>query len=397
MPKPTKQTPVAPAIDPEVLAKEYIEGLIKKLQSEDQINQAVKSGQIMKVTRLINKDGKEISVFSDTETLKSAKDLFDEKGNKRKAVGSDIKMGQIERESMDEKNNITKHMEDFAYIDSVDAKGNKTKTGIPFIYKDEVRTNNEMNRYLRQENISDWEKIALVAVYFDAGSDVILAHRSAGKIQEYMNSIQVNVAKELRSVAGFSNVPGFEPSKEMMEKLTSLLGKTKQLGEQAEFSILLNGQLAEIAALQKKMLGNRESSEDLKATYQMKYEFLESASEKIKEYQKTQDLPSLSQWISVVYEVEMERSKKQGKFNQQIEKLHDIVMGYERNLNLKPAAKAETPQLHAAGGLGMFGKSGVADSSHVQGFKPREAGQSSEQSKVEKEQVEPSSIKVGKP
>jgi hypothetical protein len=189
------------------LAKTYINGIITAFSSPLNINAAVKERQI-----IINDPSK-----GNRQTLSAVRDQFDPDTGNQKADAL-----------------FTLHNPD--------------------------RVAGERNRYLSPE-MSEWEKIAFAAVYFKAGSDMTAANLNNPMAMRCIDAIQVIIANELRTVAGFTHPRGYELNEFATAQLTNFL-KTEKLNSiaqeatiTAEFTAKLQTISAPFAERRKEILG----------------------------------------------------------------------------------------------------------------------------------------------
>jgi hypothetical protein len=106
--------------------------------------------------------------------------------------------------------------------DQFDEKGNKIPEST-FTQHSPERAKTERNEFLRAENISEREGIAVIAAYFAASTDIILNNPHLIYVSKLVEAVRATVANELRDSAGFTEPKGFEPKKAMLDKITFLL------------------------------------------------------------------------------------------------------------------------------------------------------------------------------
>jgi hypothetical protein len=172
------------------LAEDYIVAMIGVISSEDSINDAINNRNVLK------------SRVNEKSNLASLSSFFDRRGN-------------ISREDA-------------------------------HIYHDKERLDEEIKLYAMPTELSDREKIAFTAVFFEVGSGLIY------HTNEYQNTLletlQVIIARSVAKYLGFSTPEGYEPKPVLLRKLNQCLHHSDEIYNYAEIITNIKIELKRINA-----------------------------------------------------------------------------------------------------------------------------------------------------
>ncbi len=180
-----------------------------------------------------------------------------------------------------------------------DANGNKLETAT-FRYLDETLFESESQLYLRPDNMSDRERIALLCIFHCAAADGIFTPLNQTK-RGILQVFQIVVANRIRDVAGFTAPLGYEPNPKMIKIIDAMMQEAEELFEQCQTIAALNAELTKtVPHLSELKHATKEKS--LKHTYTVELLAAIGAFARSHDFYKlfnaAQKVKSANKWIS---------------------------------------------------------------------------------------------------
>ena len=244
--------------------------------------------------------------------------------------------------------------------DQFDAQGNKLSDAT-FTQHNPIRADLERKEFLRSENISERESIALVCAYFGASTTLILNNPNPNLtyFSKLIEAIRTTVANELRDCAGLSDPKGFELKKDMVDKIKSMLENPFDLVNKTISFLTIYPLLKEKSEQAKKFAEGhlednlKDSTDEAYITkVKLKQNLLDRTHTAINDFAINQDASKLLSTMLVIQKENNDRHGKKGKATKIINDVAGTAQDYITSLN-----NTSTIGHSSVVKVGMFGRS----------------------------------------
>jgi hypothetical protein len=189
-----------------------------------------------------------------------------------------------------------------------DDEGNRSQYAT-FQYVNEDRFNAQVRLHLRPRFISDREKIALIAIFFNT-AEILADYPLQNSILE---ALQLIIARRIRHVAGFDTPHGYAPRKHMLEVLNDSLNDVAMIYEEAlvsaTFKLKLQEKVSRLSAYSNRLRPAGKPLEKMSEHKLQKYGYISDILDAINHFSKTQSYMDFFGTISHVKSLNQKRLK----------------------------------------------------------------------------------------